>query len=591
MKSVQDRIDELRKAMGAKGISAYIIPGSDPHQGEYVADRWKSREWISGFTGSAGNVVVTMDHAGLWTDSRYFIQGEEELSDSEFELHKSGQGGAEFFPWAMEQLKAGDKLAMDGSLFTAAQIEKYSASCENKGVQLDVNCDLIEEIRTDRKPIPDEPIFLHDEEYAGISRTDKIEKVRAEMKKRGVSAYLVPSLDDIAWLFNIRGRDVEYNPVAIAFAAVEDDKALLFIDPRKVPEAVKKTLVKSDIHLQPYNAFNSYVKSLDKPVYYDPNKTNGSIAAVLPRELKKVTGDSIVMHMKSIKNETEQRWLRKSMIKDGIALTHAYKWLENELATRGVEEVELAEKIAYFRSQQDGYFGESFAAIIGYKGNGAIVHYRPLPGKCKTIERSGMLLTDSGGQYVDGTTDITRTFALGDVTDEQKRDYTLVLKGHIGLATAVFPEGTHGLQLDIKAREHLWKHGLNYGHGTGHGVGFFLNVHEPPQGFVPNLGERGVTVQKSGHFSSNEPGYYVEGSHGIRIENLVVCHEHPDLKGFLQFETMTLYPIDTAPIDKSLMTDEEVKWLNDYHERVYYELAPHLDLDHVEWLKQKCVAI
>lgn len=591
MKSVQDRIDELRKAMGDRGISAYIIPGGDPHQGEYVADRWKSREWISGFTGSAGNVVITMDHAGLWTDSRYFIQGEEELSDSEFELHKSGQGGAEFFPWTMEQLKAGDKLAIDGSLFTASQIEKYSAACEEKGVKLDVDCDLIEEIRTDRKPIPDEPIFLHDEECAGLSRKEKIEKVQSEMKDRGVSAYLVPSLDDIAWLFNIRGRDVEYNPVAIAFAAVEDDKALLFIDPKKVPDDVKETLINSGIHLQPYDAFYSYVKSLGKPVYYDPNKTNGSIAAVLPRDLKKVTGDSIVMHMKSIKNDTEQLWLRKSMIKDGIALTHAYKWLENALATRGVEEVELAEKIAYFRSKQDGYFGESFAAIIGYKGNGAIVHYRPLPGKCKTIERSGMLLTDSGGQYVDGTTDITRTFALGEVTDEQKRDYTLVLKGHIGLATAVFPEGTHGLQLDIKAREHLWKHGLNYGHGTGHGVGFFLNVHEPPQGFVPNLGERGVTVQKAGHYSSNEPGYYVEGSHGIRIENLVVCHEHPELEGFLQFETMTLYPIDTTPIDKSLMTEEEVKWLNDYHERVYYELAPHLDLDHVEWLKQKCVAI
>lgn len=279
------------------------------------------------------------------------------------------------------------------------------------------------------------------------------------------------------------------------------------------------------------------------------------------------------------------------MVKDGVALTHAYKWLEDTVKERGIKETEVAEKLAHFRSQQDGYFGESFSAIIGYKGNGAIVHYRAMEDTCKTIENEGMLLTDSGGQYVDGTTDITRTFCFSDPTSEQKLHYTLVLKGHIGLGMAVFPEGTTGAQLDIKAREHLWDRGLNYGHGTGHGVGFFMNVHEPPQGFVPNLSERGATVQKAGHYTSNEPGFYVKDSHGIRIENLVICQPHKEYDGFLELETITLFPIATNLIDKSLMTNKEVDWLNNYHQRVFEALSPQLDEEHKAWLEEKCRAI
>ncbi len=591
MSYIQNRIDSLRKAMREKGLSAYIIPGSDPHQSEYVADKWKGREWISGFTGSAGDIVITMDHAGLFTDSRYFIQAEQELSDSEFVLHRMGAGAPGFFTWAWQQLGAGDKIGLDGQLFSDTQVRSFRKSCAGKGIALDIECDLLDLVWTDRPPLPDGEIFLHDPKYAGADRREKFAAIRRQMDESGAAVYLVTALDDIAWAFNIRGRDVEYNPVAIAFASVEKNKARLFIEPEKVPEAIRQQLKEDGVEIHSYDAFSSYVKSAQGPIFYDPKKTNAYLAGQIDEGVDVVTGDSFVMHLKAIKNETEQAWIRKVMVKDGIALTHAYKWLEDTLRERGVTEVEMAEQIARFRAEQDGYFGESFSAIIGFQGNGAIVHYRPMPDSCKTITAEGILLTDSGGQYVDGTTDITRTLALGPVSDTQKKHYTLVLKGHIGLATSTFPEGTTGAQLDMKAREHLWHHGLNFGHGTGHGVGFFLNVHEPPQGFVPNLSERGYTPQRAGHFSSNEPGYYVEGSHGIRIENLVICQPHPEHKGFLHLETVTLFPIDTALIDKALMTNDEIQWLNEYHKRVYEALSPGLDNAHKAWLANKCEAI
>lgn len=591
MSTVQERIDALRKAMDAKGISAYIIPSSDPHQSEYVADHWKSREWISGFTGSAGTVVVTMDHAGLFTDSRYYIQAETELASSEFVLHKAGQGGGEYFSWTLDQLSPGDKIAIDGQLFTANQVARFKSRSAEKSVTLDVEADLIDEKWSDRPPLPDNMIFLHDPKYSGLDRTEKFEEIREKMKAQGAQVYLMTALDDIAWAFNIRGRDVEYNPVAIAYAAVDIKKARLFIDPEKVPDDVRHQLQATGVELHNYEAFVSYIKSLDKPVYFDANRTNAYLAEQVADGVSVINGDSFAMHLKAIKNHTEQAWLRKAMVKDGVALTHAYKWLEDTVKERGIKETEVAEKLAHFRSQQDGYFGESFSAIIGYKGNGAIVHYRAMEDTCKTIENEGMLLTDSGGQYVDGTTDITRTFCFSDPTSEQKLHYTLVLKGHIGLGMAVFPEGTTGAQLDIKAREHLWDRGLNYGHGTGHGVGFFMNVHEPPQGFVPNLSERGATVQKAGHYTSNEPGFYVKDSHGIRIENLVICQPHKEYDGFLELETITLFPIATNLIDKSLMTNKEVDWLNNYHQRVFEALSPQLDEEHKAWLEEKCRAI
>lgn len=591
MSSIQKRLGDLRKAMQKSGLSAYIIPSSDPHQSEYVADHWKSREWISGFTGSAGTVVVTMDHAGLFTDSRYYLQADEELAGSEFVLHKAEPGDPGFFEWTMGQLSAGDRIGVDGQLFTSSQVKRFVAQAGQKDITVLVDKDLIAEIWEDRPALPDHAFFFHDPKYSGRDRREKFEMIREEMAQKEASICLLTALDDIAWAFNIRGRDVEYNPVVIAYAAIETHKARLFLDPGKVSEELRNQLKEEGVELHSYEAFTSFIRSIDEPVFYDPNRTNAYLVSLLDEHPKKVTGEAIVMRLKAIKNETEQHWLRKVMVKDGVALTHTYKWMEDTLKEGGITEVEMAEKLAHFRSQQKGYFGESFSAIIGYKGNGAIVHYRPMPETCKTIENEGMLLTDSGGQYEDGTTDITRTFALSEPTTEQKLHYTLVLKGHIGLARAIFPEGTAGTQLDMKAREHLWSHGLNYGHGTGHGVGFFLNVHEPPQGFVPNMSERGVTVQKAGHYSSNEPGYYVEGSHGIRIENLVICQPHPEHKGFLHLETITLFPIDTRPIDRSILTTEELSWLNDYHERVYEAIAPHLDEGHRSWLKNKCQAI
>lgn len=591
MSSIQERINALRDAMKKAGLSAYIIPSSDPHQSEYVAEHWKSREWISGFTGSAGVAVITMDHAGLFTDSRYYLQAEQELAVSEFELHKAGQGGAEYFSWTLDQLSAGDRIGIDGALFTASQVSKYKSQCEARGVTLLMDQDLIAKVWKDRPALPEHALFTHDPKYAGLDRREKLAVIREKMAEAGASVYLVTALDDIAWAFNIRGRDVECNPVVIAYAAVEKQKARLFVDPAKVTESIRQELKGDGVELHSYEAFQSYVKTLEDPTFYDPARTNAYLVSLVDEKTPRVTGDSIIMHLKAIKNPTEQTWLRKVMVKDGVALAHAYKWLEDTLDSRGVTEVEFAEKLASCRAQQPGYFGESFSAIIGYKGNGAIVHYRPMPDSCKTIQKEGILLTDSGGQYEDGTTDITRTLALSAPTDEQRLHYTLVLKGHIGLAMAIFPEGTTGTQLDMKAREHLWARGLNYGHGTGHGVGFFLNVHEPPQGFVPNLSERGISPQKAGHYTSNEPGFYVTNGYGIRIENLVLCQPHPEFEGYLHFETITLFPIDTTLVDASLLTAEEKNWLNDYHKKVLEAVGPELDEAHRAWLTEKCKAI
>ncbi|MEL6863912.1 MAG: aminopeptidase P family protein [Bacteroidota bacterium] len=592
---INDRIHALRQLMQARQLDAYLIPSSDPHQSEYVADHWKSRIWASGFTGSAGIVVITADHAGLWTDSRYFLQAEEELAGSEMVLHQQLIPHApEHISWMAEHLPKGATVACDGMLFSISQVRALAKAFHRAGLELDHQQDLIAEVWRDRPALPDYPVFEHKVAFSGKSRVEKLQAVRAAMQQRGASHYFISTLDDIAWLFNLRGSDVECNPVFIAYAVIGPEVAYLFVNQTKLAEDLQNALRGDGVLLKGYETIADYLGSLQSPhrLLIDRSTISIQLNNLIDRAVA-LEGDNICRQLKAIKNETEVGHIRDAMRKDGVALTRLYRWLDAELANRSIPEVEVAAQLAAFRKAQGDYHGESFSAIVGYKGNGAIVHYRPMPGKCADIQKEGILLLDSGGQYTNGTTDITRTTALGTPSEEQKRNFTLVLKGHIALATIQFPAGTRGIQLDTLARQFLWQQGLNYGHGTGHGVGFFLNVHEPPQGFATSISQRGVTIFEPGMFTSNEPGYYKTGEYGIRIENLVLTvngtdngHGH-----FLRFETLTLFPIDLNLVERSLLTAGEIEWLNAYHERVYRELAPLLSEEEAAWMKEQCRAI
>ncbi len=589
---INARISALRNEMIVNDLEAYIIPSTDPHQSEYVAPLWESRKWISGFTGSAGIAVVTKDHAGIWTDSRYFLQAEEELASSEFELHKViNQGAPEHEQWLTTELEEGATIGIDQWMFSAGQVEGMKKRLSAKGMKINDQHDLIQSIWSDRPPLPKDEIIDHPIKYAGEGRVDKLNRLREKMKELGVIKYLISTLDDIAWLFNIRGSDVSFNPVAISYAVITLDNALLFTDDSKIPGDLKDSLTTAHVELHPYHSVSDYLKkdNAANSILINKASCNHAIYQTIKEDCIQ-HGDNLVMHMKAVKNDTELNHFKSVMKKDAVALCNLYMWLESEIKHRGVPEAEVATKLAAFRAEQADYFGESFSAIVGYESNGAVVHYRPEMESCLSIENKGMLLLDSGGQYIDGTTDITRTVHFSEPTAEQKTAYTSVLKGHISLARAKFPIGTVGGQLDALARQHLWQHGLNYLHGTGHGVGFFLNVHEPPQGFAPGFGARSKTTFVPGMVTSNEPGYYKDGSFGIRIENLVISKESSS-EGFLDFETITLFPIATNLIDLDLMTTSDIEWLNDYHARVYNELQPLLNEKQQEWMKVKCEKI
>ncbi|MCB0559175.1 MAG: aminopeptidase P family protein [Lewinellaceae bacterium] len=592
--NVKEYLVALRREMQESHLDAFIIPSQDPHQSEYVADHWKARAWLSGFTGSAGVAVVTADHAGLWTDSRYFIQAEQELKGGPFELHPLKVPHApEHIDWLLENLPQGSTVGCDGNIFSVAQVNHLRRKLGNKGIRIAYQEDLIGRIWKGRPPLPRDPAFELEESYAGQSRAEKIGLIRQRMK-RG-EYYLVATLDDIAWALNIRGADVEYNPVCISYLLAGHKTVYWFVHKEKVPAELRQRLKEDGVQLRPYEEMEAFLKELDQdsPVLYDPDSTSINLYEALEEEQWK-SSNNLIRPMKAIKNETEVKHIREAMRKDGVALLKLYRWLEAELQNRTVSEYELAQQLAAFRKAQGNYFGESFAAIVGYAANGAIVHYKPEPDTCAAIRPEGILLLDSGGQYRGGTTDITRTTAFGDSTQEQRRNYTLVLKGHIALSRAVFPEGTAGVQLDILARMHLWREGLNYGHGTGHGVGFFLNVHEAPQGFTPNpRGERGETAFLPGMLTSNEPGYYKSGEYGIRIENLELCVEQTSGESgrFFAFEPLTLFPIDLKLAETELLTQEEKGWLNDYHRKVLKELTPLLNDDEHDWLAEKCRSV
>jgi len=596
MTDIKNRIALLRKAMEGANIDAYIIPSSDPHQGEYVAEHWQARAWISGFTGSAGTVVVTQKHLGLWTDSRYYLQAPEELQAGDGHLHKmDGSRESWFINWLIDQLPEGATLGCDGRLFTEADMRKMETKLEEEPISIRDQVDLISEVWSNRPALSTENIEDFPVKYAGESREQKLMRVQQKLREESVDGLWLSGLDDIAWTLNLRGQDVPLNPLFYAYLLITAKRHYLYIDERKVSGEMSDELRAANIEIRPFEeAFTDLSeKSKELRLWVDPNMDSRAVFDALRSENHLEKGGP-VRDMKAIKNETEITNIRHAMVKDGVALIRAFRWLEEQLRQRPVKETELAEKLADFRSQQALYRGESFDAIVGYRGNGAIVHYHATPEKQSLIRNEGVLLVDSGGQYLDGTTDITRTFALGEVDEEIKKNYTRVLKGHIALARAVFPEGTRGVQLDVLARQFLWRECLNYGHGTGHGVGFFLNVHEPPQGFVPNLSERGTTPLRVGMFSSNEPGYYKAGEYGIRIENLILAVQQgsdPISEDFLCFEDLTLYPISKQLIDIQMLDAEEKKWLNNYHERVFQALSPQLTEAERDWLNPQCAPI
>lgn len=585
--SVSDRLFKLRSKLATLAVDAYIITGADPHLSEYLADHWKFREWMSGFTGSAGTVVITGEEAGLWTDSRYFLQAENELKDSGIELYRMGEPETpDYKDWLISKLYAGAVVGVNGKTLSLNEFRTLGKQLNGADIRLDTKLFIEDDVWEGRTPVPDDEIFELSVEYAGLSRTEKVDLVRKEMKKHNATHYVVSALDEIAWLLNFRGQDISYNPVFHAYLVISQNNVNLFIDPHKITSTIGKQLSKEKIKVWLYDDFYDYIKDIPplSSIYIDPQRTNSIIFNFLPSQAPKIEGAGIITQLKGQKNPVEIENFRKALQKDGVAMVKFLYWLKNSDNLNQITELSAAQKLSAFRAEQENFKGDSFNTISGYGPNGAIVHYAVSEESALPLEPKGLFLIDSGGQYLEGTTDITRTIALGEPTEEEKRDFTLVLKGHIGLAMAKFPHGTRGVHLDILARQPLWNEGLNYGHGTGHGIGHFLNVHEGPQSIRPQ--DNGVVIEE-GMISSNEPGLYRAGKHGIRIENLIltVKDQETEFGSFLKFETLTLCPIDISLIKTELLTPDEKTWLNNYHEHVFQTLKEGLNPEEQQWLK------
>lgn len=591
---IPERLSALRQFMEEKQLDAFIIPSTDAHVSEYPPKHWESRKWISGFTGSAGTAVVTKELAGVWTDSRYFLQAADELTDTGFELFKMGQADTpDMTEWIVAQVGQDGTVGIDGLVYAASDALALLNKLQTKNIQLESSFDPFSEIYKDRPEIPKNKAFILPEEIAGESVKSKINRINSELKKVDANGIIIVTLDAVAWTFNLRGNDVDYNPVTVAYGYVSENETILFIDPEKMTDEAANAYAEQGVTLRDYQDIFDYVANLpeNSTVCITGSKINYKLRQTIPSSCRVVDLPSPVDLMKSVKNETELNGFRNAMIKDGVALVKFYMWLEQAVPAGEVNEVTVAEKLLEYRSQQDLFVGESFGTIAGYGRNGAVIHYHAIPETCLQVEPLGLLLIDSGGQYKDGTTDITRTVAVGELTKQMKADYTRVLKGHIALASAIFPEGTRGSQLDILARKSLWENGLTYWHGTGHGIGHFLNVHEGPQNIRL---EENPTKLQPGMVTSNEPGLYRANQYGIRIENLIVTQEYQkteEFGTFYNFETITLCPIDTTPIAKKLLTKREIKWLNKYHKMVYKKLKSHLSKEEKAWLKSKTKSI
>jgi len=587
-----EKLAAIREAMKAQGIDGYIIPSSDPHISEYLPERYKCIAWASGFTGSAGTLAITQDFAGLWTDSRYFVQAAEQLAGTGFELVKlKVQGAAEYADWLGEQLGAGAKVAFDGNLASLLVAQSVQHTLEPLEIKVDGHVDLLSSLWEGRPELPKAQAYLLDENITGQSTVSKIEAVRAEMKKNRTEAHLISSLDDLAWLLNIRGQDVPCNPVVLGFVLITAENATLYIEPSKLTTQATEELKGYGVDIAAYEDLFETVPTLEvASILIDPKRTCFAVFDSVPKGVKIVEKINPSTSLKAIKNKVEVENNRHTFVKDGIALTRFFKWLEENVSSGELSELSIADKLRGFRESQDGFVDVSFTTIAGYLDHGALPHYSANEKSNYTLEPKGLLLVDSGGQYTTGTTDITRVVTLGGLTQEEKEDYTLVLKGTIEGSQAMFPTGTRGYQIDAITRRPLWETLRNYGHGTGHGVGFFLNVHEGPQVF--NAAAIDVAVEP-GMITSIEPGLYRVGKHGIRIENLVLTRRagSSEFGDFLDFETLTICYIATDLIEKSLLDKKHIAWLNNYNQWVFDQLSTHLTVEEKNWLADKCQAI
>ncbi len=585
---ISERIARLREELRREHLSAFIFPTSDPHNSEYTAEHWKGREWISGFNGSAGTAVVTLDKAALWTDSRYFIAAEEQLQGTEFQLMKlKVEGTPSIAEWLGRELKdAADKaVGIDGMVNSANSIKELISDLRAQGgITLRTNFDPLERIWQDRPAIPENPVVIHPLEYAGEPTREKLVRIRKALREKHADGMLMAALDDIAWTLNLRGSDVHCSPVFVSYLLISTTEVTLYINKVKLTPEVMSYLQAEGVGVKPYNQVKQGLKDyFEYNILLDGNEVNYTLYKTVEREI--VDASSPVPLMKAVKNEREIAGFRSAMLKDGIAMVKFLKWLKPAVEAGGQTEMSVERKLTALKAEQPLFRGLSFDTIVGYEEHGAIVHYEAIPETDTTLHPKGLLLIDSGTQYQDGTTDVTRTIALGPLTEEQKRVYTLVLKGHIDLQLLHFPDGASGTQLDAIARRPLWQAGMNFLHGTGHGVGCYLNCHEGPHQirmeWIPARLQAGMTV-------TDEPGVYLGGRFGVRIENtlLVVPAEETECGRFLGFETLTLCPIETSPIIKELMTPEEIQWLNDYHSMVYGRLSPYLNEDEKAWLRK-----
>ncbi|WP_368623314.1 aminopeptidase P family protein [Paraburkholderia sp. BR13444] len=589
--SIPERLASLRAAMAREGIAAYLVPSADPHLSEYLPGRWQGRQWLSGFTGSAGTLIVTADFAGVWTDSRYWEQATAQLAGTGVELMKmtGGQLTTPHFEWLAQNVVSGGTVGVDGAVLGVAAARALSTALNARGVQLRPDIDLFEAIWAQRPALPADAVFEHAAPQAGVARADKLAQVRRAMADKGAQWHFISTLDDLAWLLNLRGADVSYNPVFVAHALIGVDRVSLFIADGKVSPALADVLARDGISVEPYAKAADALAALPagSTLLIDPRRiTYGSLQAV-PSSVKVVEAVNPSTFLKSCKTAADAAHVRDTMEQDGAALAEFFAWFESALGRERITELTIDERLTAARARRPGFVSLSFATIAGFNANGAMPHYRATEESHAVIEGNGLLLIDSGGQYLSGTTDITRVVPIGTPSNEQRRDFTVVLKGMIALSRAQFPRGIRSPMLDAIARAPIWQAGADYGHGTGHGVGYFLNVHEGPQVISHYAPAEPWTAMEEGMITSNEPGLYRPGKWGVRIENLVlnVAAEKTEFGDFLKFETLTLCPIDTRCIELALLRDDERAWLNAYHETVRARLTPHVSGDAKAWLE------
>ena len=589
---IKERIEKLRQVMRTEGIDAYMVPTNDFHSSEYVGDYFKCRRYITGFTGSAGTAVITQTDAKLWTDGRYFIQAAAELEGSGVELMKMGQPKVPTIKEYLEKtMTKGQVLGFDGRCVASEYANDLEKTLEKKGVSIEYEKDLIDEIWTDRPELSKEPVKILDVKYCGQSRADKLAKIRGLMKDKKADIYVIPSLDDIAWLFNIRGNDVECNPVVLSYAVLTENDAVIYGQAEAFTEDVVAELSKDGVILKPYNDIYEDIKKIsqDKTVIIDAKRANYAMVKNIPENVKVINETNLTLLPKAIKNSTEVENERIAHIKDGVAVTKFMYWLKKNIGKIKITELSAAEYLEGLRAQGENYMGPSFEPIVAYGANAAMCHYSPTEESDTELLPESFVLFDTGGQYLEGTTDITRTVALGPCSDEQKKHFTAVLRGHLNLAAATFLYGVRGVNLDYLARVPLWEMGLDYNHGTGHGVGYYLNVHEEPNGFrwkiVPERFDSAIFEE--GMITSNEPGFYLEGKYGIRTENMIVCVKDKETEygKFLKFENLTMVPIDLDAIDFDSLQQIDKDRLNEYHRQVFEKISPYLNDEEKNWLK------